>query len=276
MRSIVVPFLLVLASASHGAELINLYDPESVAAHAPVIVGHRGGAVVEGISENSLAAMRLAAERGYAMVEIDVRATADGVPVAFHDNEMEQHVGITGEIESLNLADVRQLHYLEGPEFRILTVDESLAEASRLQLGVMLDIKSGQDSEAFYSRIREALERNGLTTATLTISRHENTRRYLGDIVMQRVTNVEWDKVKAGEILDLRAKVWFDSPRYISNAEVAQLRDMGALVIPSINVFHYPEAEHMTRASEDIARMREAGVHAFQIDAPYDQFILEN
>ena len=64
MRSIVVPFLLVLASASHGAELINLYDPESVAAHAPVIVGHRGGAVVEGISENSLAAMRLAAERG--------------------------------------------------------------------------------------------------------------------------------------------------------------------------------------------------------------------
>ncbi|MCG8416164.1 MAG: glycerophosphodiester phosphodiesterase family protein [Pseudomonadales bacterium] len=256
-----------------AAELIDLYSAASIESHSPVVIGHRGGAVVEGIPENSLASLRLAAERGYAMVEIDVRATSDGVPVSFHDDELEEHVGVRGSIEAMSYAEVQQLHYLEGEEHRLLSLDESLREASRLQLGVMLDIKSGQDSEAFYQQIRGQLQRYGLTRATVTISRHPNTRRYLSDIVMQRISNETWDRVKAGENIDLSGELWFDWPRYINNEEVAQLKALGAFIAPSINVFHYPEHEHLQRAQEDIERMGQAGVDAYQIDAPYDEFV---
>lgn len=138
----------------------------------------------------------------------------------------------------------------------------------------MLDIKSGQESEAFYQHIDKLLHEFGLTRATLTISRHENTRRYLADSVMQRVSSEDFERVKAGERPDLSGQVWFDWPRYISNDEVARLQSLGALVIPSINVFHYPEDEHLLKARVDIERMRNAGVDAYQIDAPYDRFVM--
>ncbi len=276
MRLFLFLISMIHSSVLPANELIDLYSAQSLQAHAPVIVGHRGGAVEEGLPENSLQAMRLAAERGYAMVEIDVRATLDGVTVAFHDTEMEEHVGVAGSIEEHTLSDLGELHYLEGEEFPILTVEESLAEASRLQLGVMLDIKTGQEHEAFYKHIDELLYRYELTRATVTISRHENTRRYLAASVMQRVSREDFERVKAGERLDLSGQVWFDWPRYIRNDEVARLQSLGALVIPSINVFHYPEDEHLERARADIERMRNAGVDAYQIDAPYDRFVLNN
>ncbi len=275
MRNISLCFLFLASSAVQAAELIDLYSRESIESHAPVIVGHRGGAVVEGIPENSIAALRLAAERGYAMVEVDVRATADGVPIAFHDSELEEHVGVSGSIETMTYQQVKGLRYLEGDEFPVLTLEESLKEVSRLGLGVMLDIKTGQESEVFYQKINELLESFDLTRATLTISTHENTRRYLKDNVMQRVSKEDWERVKAGELLDLNGQVWFDWPRYISNEEVSQLQARGAIVVPSINVFHYPKEEHMARAAADIERMRQAGVDAYQIDAPYDSMVFQ-
>jgi len=274
MRLFLYLTCMLYCSVMWACELIDVFSAESLRSHAPVVVGHRGGAVVEGIPENSLQAMRLAAKRGYSMVEIDVRATLDGVPVASHDSEMEKHVGVAGSIEEATVAELSELHYLEGEEFPILTVEESLAEASRLQLGVMLDIKSGQENEVFPQQIDEFLQRYGLTRATLTISRHENTRRYLANSVMQRVSGEDFERVKRGEQLDLSGQVWFNWPRYISNDEVARLQSMGAIVVPSINVFHYPEATHLERAKADIERMREAGVDAYQIDAPYDQFVM--
>jgi len=275
MRFLPVFVLSFVSSLVQAAELIDLYSSQSLQDHAPVIIGHRGGAVVDGIPENSIEALRIAAERGYAMVEVDVRSTADGVAIAFHDDELLAHVGVPGSIEAMTLEQVRQLHYLEGDGFAVLTLAESLREAGRLGLGVMLDIKSGQESAAFYAEIAALLREFGLTRATMTISRHENTRLYLQGLVMQRVSNDDWERLKAGEQLDLSGQVWFDWPRYITNEEIRQLQEAGAIVVPSINVFHYPEDEHLARANADIQRMREAGVDAYQIDAPYDQMVLQ-
>lgn len=90
---------------------------------------------------------------------------------------------------------------------------------------------------------------------------------------MHRVTAAEEEAIAEGQVLDLTGKFWFGWPRYITNEQVAQYEAMGALVIPSINVFHYPEHEHMQRAEQDIRRMQDAGVSFFQIDAVYDVFL---
>lgn len=60
---------------------------------------HRGLWTHDGLPENSLAAYDAAAKAGIAM-EFDIRLSADGVPVCFHDRTLKKMTGLAG-----NLAD---------------------------------------------------------------------------------------------------------------------------------------------------------------------------
>ena len=65
-------------------ELIDVRDLDCIRARRPLLVAHRGGVITPDAPENSLAAIRLAAEQGYDMVELDVREAKDQEPVLFH------------------------------------------------------------------------------------------------------------------------------------------------------------------------------------------------
>lgn len=253
-----------------GAEQLRLVDEKSIQDHVPVLIAHRGGVVGPDLPENSLTALELAAANGYAMVEVDIRMTADEVPVAFHDAQLLEHVGVEGTIEELGFYEVSKLRYLEGDQ-RIVSLDEYLRRAAELEMAIMLDFKT-EGSERFFDDVKRILSAYDLNANTLTIARSEAVRTALAQSVMHRVSRDEEAAVEQGQVLDLTGKFWFGWPRYISNEQVAQYQSMGALVIPSINVFHYPEHEHMQRAEEDIQRMQQAGVRFFQIDSVYDIF----
>jgi glycerophosphoryl diester phosphodiesterase len=73
-------------------------------AQTPIAFAHRGGAAVG--DENSMAAFGRAVEAGYRYIETDVHATADGVPVAFHDDTLDRMLGRPGRIEDLAWSDL--------------------------------------------------------------------------------------------------------------------------------------------------------------------------
>ena len=54
----------------------------------PRIIAHRGGGALA--PENTLAAIRKAAEMGFGGVEFDVMLSADAVPVVIHDETLER------------------------------------------------------------------------------------------------------------------------------------------------------------------------------------------
>lgn len=54
----------------------------------PRLIAHRGGGVLA--PENTLAALRMAATRGYRAVEFDVMLSADGTPMLIHDETLER------------------------------------------------------------------------------------------------------------------------------------------------------------------------------------------
>ncbi len=86
-------------------ELIDLSNAEDVRARQPIMIAHRGGVVDVGSPEGSLRAIRLAAERGYDMVELDAQETADGQPVVYHDPDLLRSCGLAKKVRDLTLAE---------------------------------------------------------------------------------------------------------------------------------------------------------------------------
>ena len=73
----------------------------------PWLVAHRGGAALA--PENTLPAFEQAARLGADAFELDVRLTADGEVVVFHDDDTARVTGQPGTIEGRTLAEVRAL-----------------------------------------------------------------------------------------------------------------------------------------------------------------------
>ncbi len=70
----------------------------------PVAFAHRGGSAH--YPENSWRAFEHAVKLGYAYLETDAHATADGVLVAFHDKTLDRVTDRTGAIASLTASQV--------------------------------------------------------------------------------------------------------------------------------------------------------------------------
>ena len=71
----------------------------------PIPFAHRGGA--SDVPENTLPAFQYAVDAGYHYVETDVQVTADGVLVAFHDNDLSRTCGRAGRISDLPWSEVK-------------------------------------------------------------------------------------------------------------------------------------------------------------------------
>jgi glycerophosphoryl diester phosphodiesterase len=102
-------------------------------------VAHRGVPTVA--LENTLRSIAMAEASGADAVELDVRATRDGVPVLLHDRTLERFFGDPRAIEAVDLAEARGLRARspDGTIERIPTLEEVL-DATRV--GLVVDVKT--------------------------------------------------------------------------------------------------------------------------------------
>jgi glycerophosphoryl diester phosphodiesterase len=97
----------------------------------PLVIAHRGGALLA--AENSAEAFRAAEATGADAVETDVRVTADGVHVCFHDADLARLCGDPRSIAEVDLATLR------GLLPSVMTLPEAIAASC--PLGLLLDVK---------------------------------------------------------------------------------------------------------------------------------------
>ena len=104
----------------------------------PRVIGHRGAAAYT--PENTLASFREARRRGATWVEIDVKLTADGVPIVMHDSSLKRTMGVDRLVAETPRAE------LPGD---VPTFEEAIACFAELGLGCNVEIKpcEGRETE---------------------------------------------------------------------------------------------------------------------------------
>ena len=256
---------------SHAKSLIDLNDTAQVRERRPLLIAHRGGVITERSPECSLAAIELAAESGYSMVELDVQSSLDGVPIVFHDESLLTACGRRGRTSDYSASELSTFVYT-GTSQKIISLEIALRKCRALGLGVMLDLKHGREDAPFLDRVDQLITRCQLTTAAVSISRSVEARERLKH-VMFRPTKEQLSRFNKGENVDLEGTFWFGLPRDLSSADVARLKACGAYVFPAINSFRYPEEGDRELARKDIKRLVSAGVDGFQIDSIYSDLV---
>ncbi|MGN6608285.1 MAG: glycerophosphodiester phosphodiesterase family protein [Jatrophihabitans sp.] len=121
----------------------------------PIAFAHRGFAP-DG-AENSMAAFERAVALGYRYLETDVRVTADGVALAFHDASLDRVTDRRGRIDRLPWAEVRRAR-IAGRE-PIPRLDDLLAAWQDVRIN--LDLKAAHSIGATLDVLRatRALDR---------------------------------------------------------------------------------------------------------------------
>ncbi len=108
----------------------------------PKVIGHRGAAAYA--AENTLASFREAKRRGASWVEIDVKLTADGVPILMHDPSFKRTMGIDRLVAETKAAELPK----EVPTF------EAAIDCFRERgLGCNVEIKPCEGREAETARV---------------------------------------------------------------------------------------------------------------------------
>jgi len=116
-----ISVVLLMAFAATACDKKRDQDPAPRTAHDcltdstcrnVMVVAHRGHNAIH--PENSLAAIRAAAELGCDYAELDVRHTADDRLILMHDGTVDRTTDATGDVESFTWAEIQTLTLLGG------------------------------------------------------------------------------------------------------------------------------------------------------------------
>jgi glycerophosphoryl diester phosphodiesterase len=104
----------------------------------PKVIGHRGAMAYA--PENTLASFREARRRGATWVEIDIKLTADNVPIVLHDPSLKRTMGVDRLVALTPRAELPK---------DVPTFEEAIACFQELGLGCNVEIKpcDGRESE---------------------------------------------------------------------------------------------------------------------------------
>jgi glycerophosphoryl diester phosphodiesterase len=131
-------------------------------------IAHRGLWRSGGAPENSLSAFEAACKAGYG-VELDVRLSADGEVMVFHDETLERMTASSGMVEEQTADELRALRLL-GSDQTIPTLDDVIRLIDGRVL-VLVELKTPPGQEGLLeSRVADLLARSPGAAAVLSFN----------------------------------------------------------------------------------------------------------
>lgn len=140
----------------------------------PIAFAHRGG--IGQHPENTLPAFQHAVDLGYRYLETDVHATADGVIVAFHDEDLNRTCGIDARIGDMTWDDLSDV--LVDGEAPIPRLDELLSEFPDTRFNI--DAKADDAIDELVAVIQRTGSLDRVCLASFSWRRLRTMRKKLG------------------------------------------------------------------------------------------------
>jgi len=139
-----------------------------------LIAAHRGN--IQHCPENSIAGFRLAIKEGADLLETDLRPTADGVFICFHDETLERTTDGNGRVEERSFRELASCRLRRGdiawPDERIPSLDE-LAALCPADVYLALELKSHRFREpSVCGALAENLRKLGMLHRVIFLSFH--------------------------------------------------------------------------------------------------------
>ena len=163
-----------------------LPDRAFLAGTWPAVVAHRGASA--DAPENTIEAFSLALDMGADILELDVHATSDGVPVVIHDDTIDRTSDGAGRVAALTLAELRRYdfgyafspdggasHPYRGEGVRIPTLEEVLEKLPRARVNA--EIK--QVAPVIEQQVWEVVQRQHAADRVLITATPEAMGRWL-------------------------------------------------------------------------------------------------
>lgn len=254
--------LIVLSMAIFSSFQTNTIDPQYK------LIAHRGG-VVEGLYvEYDPRSIDEAIKRGYAMIEIDVRATSDKEIVLHHDRDLNAVFGVNKTTEEMTLSEIQQLRSLkEG--FTLMSLDDICKKCSG-KVGFMLDIKYKGGEQWFFDKLNETLNKYDMWNHTIVLSGEfepmlPNGRFGFGSNQVQNMKQ----RIKQGEAIHQRYYL-FDIAANITSETIQWCKENNIEVCAAINIFRYKKETMEEEVKKHVAMLKENGVTTYQIDSCFD------
>jgi glycerophosphoryl diester phosphodiesterase len=166
------------------------------------ITAHRGAS--REAPENTLAALRIAIDRGVDYAEIDIHLTADGVPILLHDEDLQRLAGDPRKPGELTLDQIRTIDV--GSRFnrtfageRVATLAEAI-DAVRGRINLNIELKPTKaDRQRLAHAVAELIRSRdfesdcfvtSLDHQAVTEARHRDPRLRTGAIISAAVGNI--------------------------------------------------------------------------------------
>jgi glycerophosphoryl diester phosphodiesterase len=140
----------------------------------PIPFAHRGGA--GDAPENTMPAFEHAVALGYRYLETDVQVTADGVLVAFHDDDLVRTCGVDGRISALPWSEVSAAR-VDGAE-PIPLLEDLLGQFPEVRLNI--DCKTDAALDALVAAIRRTRSLDRVCVGSFSDRRLTRLRHALG------------------------------------------------------------------------------------------------
>ncbi len=166
---------LVLVAISQASVVVSSFGK----ADDVTVTAHRGGAFE--VPENTRTALLRALDQGADYLEVDIRMTADGTLVLWHDANMERVFGLDGKISDLTWDQIknRDAGSWFGPGFadeRVATLKDAI-EIARGRASLYVDIKPDDDTPSLTRDVVRLLQQEQAVEGTVVAAAEHHVLR---------------------------------------------------------------------------------------------------
>lgn len=216
-------------------------SPSAEQRSTPIIIAHRGFS--DEAPENSMAAFQKAIDAKCDMIELDVRLSADNVPVVFHDRRLQRTSDASGSVNQKHsqvLTEIDNGSWF-SPKFQreriplLRDVFPLLKRDLRLNIEIKPDVESTSDLSAVELVFAEAEKAKVLSKVLFTSFNHQMIREF-SEIDENITTGVIYNPIThfrnspATLMKNARAKVFVCSKFQVNADVVADTHDAGYIL----------------------------------------------